>query len=392
MAKNYLSVSGSPRDPKPINAHDTISGFRASNEPTMSQYWSSLVHSLTPYVPGEQPKLPNLVKLNTNENPYPPSPLAVAAMADELGASGDSLRLYPDPNADLLKEAVAAYFADCGITPQQVFVGNGSDEVLAHAFMALLKHDAPILYPDITYSFYPVYCGLYGVDYRTVPLDDNFAIRVDDYQQANGGIIFPNPNAPTGCLLPLDEIERLLAAHAQSVVIVDEAYVDFGGESAIALVNRFPNLLVVHTLSKSRSLAGLRVGYAVGQVDLIEALERVKNSFNSYPLDRLAIAGAAAAMADREHFNTTRQAVINSRQILTSQLQALGFEVLPSAANFIFTRHPARDAAQLAAALRSRSIIVRHFKLPRIDQHLRITIGTDAQCTSLVSALREILA
>jgi histidinol-phosphate aminotransferase len=358
----------------------------------MSQYWSSLVHRLTPYVPGEQPKLPNLVKLNTNENPYPPSPLAVAAMAGELGASGDSLRLYPDPNADLLKEAVAAYFADCGITPQQVFVGNGSDEVLAHAFMALLKHDAPILYPDITYSFYPVYCGLYGVDYRTVPLDDNFAIRVDDYQQANGGIIFPNPNAPTGCLLPLDEIERLLAAHAQSVVIVDEAYVDFGGESAIALVNRFPNLLVVHTLSKSRSLAGLRVGYAVGQVDLIEALERVKNSFNSYPLDRLAIAGAAAAMADREHFNTTRQAVINSRQILTSQLQALGFEVLPSAANFIFTRHPARDAAQLAAALRSRSIIVRHFKLPRIDQHLRITIGTDAQCTSLVSALREILA
>ena len=358
----------------------------------MSQYWSSLVHSLTPYVPGEQPKLPNLVKLNTNENPYPPSPLAVAAMAGELGASGDSLRLYPDPNADLLKEAVAAYFADCGITPQQVFVGNGSDEVLAHAFMALLKHDAPILYPDITYSFYPVYCGLYGVDYVSVPLDDNFQIRVDDYRQANGGIIFPNPNAPTGCLLPLDEIERLLAAHAQSVVIVDEAYVDFGGESAIALVNRFPNLLVVHTLSKSRSLAGLRVGYAVGQVDLIEALERVKNSFNSYPLDRLAIAGAAAAMADREHFNTTRQAVINSRQILTSQLQALGFEVLPSAANFIFTRHPARDAAQLAAALRSRSIIVRHFKLPRIDQHLRITIGTDAQCTSLVSALQEILA
>ena len=358
----------------------------------MSQYWSSLVHSLTPYVPGEQPKLPNLVKLNTNENPYPPSPLAVAAMAGELGASGDSLRLYPDPNADLLKEAVAAYFADCGITPQQVFVGNGSDEVLAHAFMALLKHDAPILYPDITYSFYPVYCGLYGVDYVSVPLDDNFQIRVDDYRQANGGIIFPNPNAPTGCLLPLDEIERLLAAHAQSVVIVDEAYVDFGGESAIALVNRFPNLLVVHTLSKSRSLAGLRVGYAVGQVDLIEALERVKNSFNSYPLDRLAIAGAAAAMADREHFNTTRQAVINSRQILTNQLQALGFEVLPSAANFIFTRHPARDAAQLAAALRSRSIIVRHFKLPRIDQHLRITIGTDAQCTSLVSALQEILA
>jgi len=358
----------------------------------MSQYWSSLVHSLTPYVPGEQPKLPNLVKLNTNENPYPPSPRAVAALAGELGASGDTLRLYPDPNADLLKAAVATYFADCGITAQQVFVGNGSDEVLAHAFMALLKHDTPILYPDITYSFYPVYCGLYGVDYVSVPLDDGFQIRIDDYQRENGGIIFPNPNAPTGRLLPLTDIERLLATHPQSVVVVDEAYVDFGGESAIALVNRYPNLLVVHTLSKSRSLAGLRVGYAVGHVDLIEALERVKNSFNSYPLDRLAIAGAAAAMADREHFETTRQAVIKSRERLTAELQALGFDVLPSAANFIFTRHPAHDAAQLAAALRSRSIIVRHFKLPRIDQHLRITIGTDAQCEALVSALREILA
>jgi histidinol-phosphate aminotransferase len=357
----------------------------------MSQYWRSLVHSLTPYVPGEQPKLPDLVKLNTNENPYPPSPRAVAAVAAELGSSGDSLRLYPDPNADRLKEAVAEFFADCGISAQQVFVGNGSDEVLAHAFMALLKHDAPILYPDITYSFYPVYCGLYGVDYRTVPLDENFQIRVDDYRQGNGGIIFPNPNAPTGCLLPLTEIERLLAAHAQSVVIVDEAYVDFGGESAVGLVNRYPNLLVVHTLSKSRSLAGLRAGYAVGHVDLIEALERVKNSFNSYPLDRLAIAGAAAAMADREHFETTRQAVISSRTRLTTELQALGFDVLPSAANFIFTRHPARDAAPLAAALRSRSIIVRHFKLPRIDQHLRITIGTDGQCDALISALREIL-
>lgn len=360
----------------------------------MSQYWSSLVYSLTPYVPGEQPKLPNLVKLNTNENPYLPSPRAVAAMAAELGSSGDSLRLYPDPNADLLKEAVAAYFADCGISAQQVFVGNGSDEVLAHAFMALLKHDAPILYPDITYSFYPVYCGLYGVDYRTVPLDDNFAIRVDDYRQENGkngGIIFPNPNAPTGCLLPLAEIERLLAAHPQSVVIVDEAYVDFGGESAVALVNRYPNLLVVHTLSKSRSLAGLRAGYAVGHVDLIEALERVKNSFNSYPLDRLAIAGAAAAMADRGHFETTRQAVIKSRTRLTAELQTLGFDVLPSAANFILSRHPAHDAQTLAAALRSRGIIVRHFKLARIDQHLRITVGTDGQCDALIGALREIL-
>ncbi len=357
----------------------------------MSQYWSSLVHSLTPYVPGEQPKLPNLVKLNTNENPYPPSPLVVAAITRELGENGELLRLYPDPNADRLKEAVAAHFADCGIAPQQVFVGNGSDEVLAHAFVALLKHAAPILFPDITYSFYPVYCGLYGVDYRTVPLDERFEIRVEDYTQNNGGIIFPNPNAPTGCLLALSEIERLLTAHPHSVVIVDEAYVDFGGQSAIALVNRHPNLLVVHTLSKSRSLAGLRVGYAVGHIDLIAALERVKNSFNSYPLDRLAIAGAMAAMQDDAHFETTRQAVIDSRERLGKELQSLGFTVLPSAANFIFASHAQHDAAQLAAALRERSIIVRHFKLPRIDQHLRITIGTDEQCQALVDALQEIL-
>ena len=360
----------------------------------MSQYWSPLVHSLTPYVPGEQPKLPNLIKLNTNENPYPPSPRAVMAIADELGQRGESLRLYPDPNADRLKEAVARHFADCGIVPQQVFVGNGSDEVLAHAFMALLKHAAPILFPDITYSFYPVYCGLYGIDYRTVPLDKHFEIQVKDYEayvQNNGGIIFPNPNAPTGRLLALSEIERLLAGHTSSVVIVDEAYVDFGGQSAIALVNRHPNLLVVHTLSKSRSLAGLRVGYAVGHRDLIEALERVKNSFNSYPLDRLAIAGAVAALQDNEHFEMTRQAVINSREQMSDNLQGLGFEVLPSVANFIFTRHPQHDAAQLAAALRQRSIIVRHFKLPRIDQYLRITIGTDLQCLALIDALREIL-
>lgn len=358
----------------------------------MSRYWSSLVHTLTPYVPGEQPKLANLVKLNTNENPYPPSPLAVAAMAGELGKTGETLRLYPDPNADRLKEAVASHFADCAITPQQVFVGNGSDEVLAHAFMALLKHEDPILFPDITYSFYPVYCGLYGVEFRTVPLAENFEIRVDDYAQENGGIIFPNPNAPTGCLLPLTEIERLLTAHASSVVIVDEAYVDFGGESAVALVNRFPNLLVVHTLSKSRSLAGLRVGYAIGHVDLIAALECVKNSFNSYPLDRLAIAGAVAALQDEAHFAANTKAVIASREKLAGEMQELGFEVLPSAANFIFARHPQHDAAQLAAELRQRSIIVRHFKQARIDQYLRITIGTDAQCGALVDALREILS
>ena len=358
----------------------------------MSQFWSPLVHSLTPYVPGEQPKLANLIKLNTNENPYPPSPRAVAAMQAELGADGGTLRLYPDPNGDRLKEAVARHFAEFGINTRNVFVGNGSDEVLAHAFMALLKHDKPLLLPDISYSFYPVYCGLYGIESVAIPLGDAFEIRVDDYARENGGIILANPNAPTGQLLPLAEIERLVAAHPQSVVVIDEAYIDFGGDTAIALVARYPNLLVIRTLSKSHSLAGLRVGYAVGHADLIEALDRVKNSFNSYPLDRLAIVGAAAAIDDKEHLEKARQAVMASRATLVAGLEQLGFAVLPSAANFIFARHPQHDAAKLAAQLRERQIIVRHFKQPRINQHLRISIGTDQECAALVDALRAILA
>ena len=352
----------------------------------MSQYWSPLVHSLTPYVPGEQPKLPNLIKLNTNENPYGPSPKALEALRGEVG---DSLRLYPDPEASRLKAAVASFFGN--IEAKNVFVGNGSDEVLAHIFNGLLKHELPLLFPDITYSFYPVYCGLYDVGFEAVPLAEDFSIRVDDYLRPNGGIIFPNPNAPTGCLLPLAQIDRLLAGNPDSVVVVDEAYVDFGGESAVALVGKYPNLLVVHTLSKSRSLAGLRVGYAIGHVDLIDGLERIKNSFNSYPLDRFAIAGATAALEDREWFERTRQAVIKSRTALTAGMEQLGFQVLPSAANFIFARHLQRDAAELAKALRERSIIVRHFKQPRIDQFLRITIGTDEQCEALVTALKAIL-
>jgi len=356
----------------------------------MSQFWSDVVAGLTPYVPGEQPKLPDLVKLNTNENPYPPSPRALEALRGEVG---DALRLYPDPEASRLKAAIAAYYR---VTPGQVFVGNGSDEVLAHAFLGLLRHDAPLLFPDISYSFYPVYCGLYGIDGRSVPLTDGFAIDIDDYLNAPdcGAIVFPNPNAPTGCLLPLAEIERLLIGKPDVVVVVDEAYIDFGGPgsmSAVALVDRHRNLLVVQTLSKSRSLAGLRVGFAVGHADLIEALERVKNSFNSYPLDRLAIAGAVAAIEDTAHFETTRSAVIKSREQLVRDMTALGFEVLPSAANFIFARHPTHDAGALAAALRARSIIVRHFRKPRIEQYLRITIGSDAQCAALVAALREIV-
>ena len=351
----------------------------------MSRFWSAVVHGLTPYVPGEQPKLDNLVKLNTNEHPYGPSPRALEAIRT---ATSDALRLYPDPNADALKAALATHH---DVQPQQIFVGNGSDEVLAHAFMALLKHDRPILMPDITYSFYPVYCRLHGIDSVPVPLDENFAIRVDDYLRENGGIVIANPNAPTGQLLPLADIARLAEAHPRSVLVVDEAYVDFGGETAVALVQRLRNLLVIRTLSKSHALAGLRVGYAVGDPLLIEALERIKNSFNSYPLDRLAIAGATAALADEDYLEQTRRAVMRSRAELTAGLTRLGFDVLPSAANFIFARHPQRDAAELAAELRRRSVIVRHFALPRIDQHLRITIGTDAQCARLLAALAEIL-
>ena len=356
----------------------------------MSRFWSPVVRDLTPYVPGEQPKIANLIKLNTNENPYPPSPKAVAAMQAELGEDGARLRLYPDPNADLLKQAVARRY---GATPDQVFVGNGSDEVLAHAFLALLKHDAPILFPDITYSFYPVYCGLYGIDYETVPLAEDFTLNAADYAgRPNGGISFPIPTAPTGRVLALDAIADIARANPDSVVVVDEAYIDFGGTTAIPLTRRFDNVLVIHTLSKSRSLAGLRVGYAIGHPALIEALERVKNSFNSYPLDRLAIAGAVAAIEDDAWFADCCRKVIATRETLTAELTQLGFEVLPSGANFVFARHPGRDAGELAKALRERSIIVRHFKLPRIDQFLRITVGTDAECAALTQALGDILA
>lgn len=348
----------------------------------MSKFWSPFVKDLVPYVPGEQPKLAKLVKLNTNENPYGPSPRAIAAMQAELN---DNLRLYPDPNSDRLKQAVADYY---GVQIAQVFVGNGSDEVLAHAFHGLFQHGQPLLFPDVTYSFYPVYCGLYGIPYEAIELDKQFQIRVEDYARPNGGIIFPNPNAPTGCPLALEAIERMLKANPDTVVLVDEAYIDFGGETAIGLVDRYPNLLVTQTLSKSRSLAGLRVGIAVGHPDLIEALERIKNSFNSYPLDRMAIAGAAAAFEDKAYFEQTCQRVIESREAVVAGLEKLGFEVLPSAANFVFARHPGKDAANLAAGLREQGVIVRHFKQQRIAQFLRITIGTPEQNQALLDALQ----
>jgi histidinol-phosphate aminotransferase len=353
----------------------------------MSRYWSKVVQGLTPYVPGEQPKLANLIKLNTNESPYGPSRRVLEALRAEIG---DSLRLYPDPASDRLRAAIAKRH---GLTPGHVFVGNGSDEVLAHVFLGLLKHEAPVLFPDITYSFYPVYCGLYGIAYEQVPLNAGFEITVDDYLKPNGGIVFPNPNAPTGRLVPVAEIERLLRANGDSVVVIDEAYVDFGGESVVPLVSRYPQLLVTHTLSKSRALAGLRVGYAIGHPDLIEALNRVKDSFNSYPLDRFAQAGATAAIEDDDYFQAMCRKVIVTKQKLAQDLQGLGFEVLPSAANFVFARVPGRDGDEIAAKLRERSIIVRHFRKPaRIGEFMRITVGTDEQCAGLVEALRDIVS
>lgn len=351
----------------------------------MSKYWSPIVSTLKPYVPGEQPRIANLVKLNTNESPYGPSEKVLGAIT--AAANGD-LRLYPDPLALRLREAIAARH---GVTADEVFVGNGSDEVLAHIFAGLLKHDAPLLYPDISYSFYSTYARLFAIDAVEVPLDAQFRIDLADYDRTCGAIILPNPNAPTGIGLPLAEIERLVAAHPDQPVVIDEAYIDFGGQSAIALVPKYENLLVVQTFSKSRALAGLRVGFAIGQRPLIEALERVKDSFNSYPLGRPAQAGAVAAIEDEAWFETTREKIIASRERLADQLTERGFEVLPSEANFVFARHPGHSGETLMQALRERAVLVRHFAKPRISDFLRITVGTDAECERLIEALDDIL-
>jgi len=349
----------------------------------MSQFWSPIVQTLTPYVPGEQPKLPGLIKLNTNENPYPPSPAVMSAMH---AVTAETLRLYPDPDSSALKQTLADYHQ---VATNEIFIGNGSDEVLAFVFMALLKHQAPLLFPDITYSFYPVYCKLFGIDYQEIPLNEQMGIKLADYHgQSCGGIIFPNPNAPTGIALPLAAIEELLIKQPNVVIAIDEAYVDFGGETALPLIRKYPNLLVIRTFSKSRSLAGLRVGFAMGHPKLIEALERVKNSFNSYPLDRMALTGAVASYGDEAYFQQTRKAIIDSREHMTQELEKLGFSVLPSTANFIFARHASLPASQLAAGLRERAIIVRHFNHPRINQYLRISIGNPDECKALIQTLR----
>ena len=350
------------------------------------RFWSPEVRELEPYVPGEQPKIQNLLKLNTNENPYPPSPKVVEAVQAVLTQQADALRLYPDPDATVLKQAIAK---QQNVEVSQVFVGNGSDEVLAHIFKAFFLQDEPILYPDITYSFYPVYSQFFGTKTKEIPLNENFEIEANDYIQPNGGIVITNPNAPTSVAMGLPDIEQILKANPDRVVVIDEAYVDFGAESAVGLVNRYENLVVCQTTSKSRSLAGLRVGFAIAQPHLIAALEAVKNSFNSYPIDRFAIAAAVASFEDQAYFEEHSQKVISSREKLVDNLTALGFKVLPSKANFIFASHSTHDAGQLAKQLREKGIIVRYFNKPRINQFLRITVGTDEQNMRLVQTLKQ---
>ena len=355
----------------------------------MNRLFSDTLADLIPYIPGEQPQEVIDLKLNTNEHPYGPSPRALEAIKQ---ATGDALRLYPDPSALALRQAIGDLH---GIHADQVFVGNGSDEVLAHIYKALFQREGVVLVPDITYSFYRSYSALFQIQQELVPLADDLSLSLADYTAERAypvaGIIFANPNAPTGLAVTLDDITSILRAHPDVPVVVDEAYVDFGAESAVMLLKRFDNLIIVHTFSKSRALAGLRVGFAMASTPIVQALIRVKDSFNSYPLDRLAQAGATASIQDVDHFRKNCDAVVQARTILSADLTRLGFDVLPSLANFVFTRHPAYDALTISQALRKRGILVRHFNQPRIDQYLRITVGTSDQCQRLSSTLTEIL-
>ena len=351
----------------------------------MNSYWSRRLAHLVPYVPGEQPEEGSFIKLNTNENPYPPSPRVLEAIT---AAADGALRRYPKPECGDLRDAIAEFY---GLGPEQVFVGNGSDEVLALAFLAFFAPEDRIAFPKISYSFYPVYADLFAVPYDAVALREDFSLDAGVFAGDYKGIVFANPNAPTGMAMPLDQVEQILREHTAALVVVDEAYVDFGGESAVGLVERYPNLLVVQTFSKSRSLAGLRIGFAMGQQPLIEALSTVKNSFNSYTLDRLAQAGAADAMRDRAYFEDTCRRIVATRERSAQALKELGFFVLPSKTNFLFAAHPEQDAGALFAALRERKILVRYFNTPGIDRFLRITVGTDAEMDALLSALGDSL-
>ncbi|MCO4786709.1 MAG: histidinol-phosphate transaminase [Marinomonas atlantica] len=352
----------------------------------MSRFWTDKIASLDPYVPGEQPQDKQYIKLNTNESPYGPSPKALAAMQNQVS---EKLRLYPDPNCQTLKTALANTYS---VDADHVFVGNGSDEVLALAFMGYFAGGKPLAFADITYSFYKVYANLYGITPDIVPLNDDFDVVPSDYENLDvSGIVITNPNAPTGKALPLTDIEKVLQSNPDIVVLVDEAYVDFGAQSAVTLVDQYPNLLVVQTLSKSRALAGIRVGYAIAQPELIEGLERLKNSFNSYPVDRIALAGATASVEDTDYLEEICQKTIATREWTTIELEALGFQVLPSSTNFVFVTHPEREAESLYLGLKEQGILVRYFgNKPRIGDFLRITIGTDDEMATLITKLKEL--
>ena len=343
------------------------------------------IRKVTPYVPGEQPKDGDVIKLNTNENPYPPSPSAEEVLR---GFDAEKLRLYPDPAAEELVHAIAERY---GLDDEEVFVGVGSDDVLAMCFLTFFNGDRPVLFPDITYSFYDVWADLFRIPYTLIPLDGEFRIVASDYKRPNGGIIFPNPNAPTGRLMPLADIRAIIEDNPDSVVIVDEAYIDFGGVSALPLIHEYDNVLVVQTFSKSRSGAGLRVGYAMGPAALIRYLSDVKYSFNSYTMNRFVIEAGAAIVRDEETFREQTEKIVRTRERVTKELRGLGFQIPESASNFVFASHPAVTAAHLFAWLKERKIYVRWWDKPRIRNHLRITIGTDREMDLLIDALKEYL-
>lgn len=351
----------------------------------MSKYWNERINRLEPYVPGEQPKDRRYIKLNTNENPYPPSPKVIEAIKN---TADGQLRLYPDPNSDDLRAAVAGR---CGLSPEHIFVGNGSDEVLAFSFMTFFSPDRPVMFADITYSFYKVYANLCSLNPDIIPLDDKFKIPVDAFCRPSGGVVIPNPNAPTGRGIPIQAIRNILEADKGRVVIIDEAYVNFGGHSVVPLIKEYPNLLVVQTLSKFCALAGIRVGFALGSPELIDGLNRLKNSINSYTIDRLALAGARAAIEDLDYSHRMAERVTETREKTVKQLSSLGFDVIPSQANFIFIAHPDYEAAVLFKKLKDRGILVRHFDQPRISDYLRVTIGSDEEMTEFIQTIRELM-
>ena len=349
--------------------------------------WESYVRKVVPYVPGEQPQEERMIKLNTNENPYPPSP-KVKEQCAKICAETEELRLYPDPTAGMLVEAIAKYK---GLDSSQVFVGVGSDDVLAMAFLTFFNSEKPIFFPDITYSFYDVWADLFKIPYDKKPLDENFMIKKDDYYWKNGGVVFPNPNAPTGVLMPLDEIEDIISHNQDVIVIVDEAYVDFGGHSAQELLSKYENLLVVQTFSKSRSMAGMRIGYAMGSAELIKALNDVKYSFNSYTMDQTALSCGVAAVKDEAYFQETTDKIKKTRENAKVELAKLGFSFPDSKANFLFASHPKVPAKEIFEAAREKDIYVRYFDKPRINNYLRITIGTDEEMEKFLKFLTSFM-